>query len=82
MWTMIGLAWGRPLSSKILDTALGAKALAAVNGKLCADYHGVRAVARQVLRHRILTNFNARAQKVTVADLIDKLLADLQPNGS
>jgi MoxR-like ATPase len=73
--------WGAsPRASQYL--VLGAKALAAVNGRLCADYQGVRAVARQVLRHRILTNFNARAQKVSVGDLIDKLLADLQPNGN
>jgi hypothetical protein len=39
----------------------------------------VRAVARQVLRHRILTNFNARAQKVTVAELIEKLLRESLP---
>jgi MoxR-like ATPase len=70
--------WGAsPRASQYL--VLGAKALAAVSGKLCADYDGVRAVARQVLRHRILTNFNARAQKVTVNDLIDKLLAEVKP---
>jgi MoxR-like ATPase len=56
---------------------LGAKARAAVTGKLCADYEGVRAVARQVLRHRILTNFNARAQKITVVDIVDKLLGEV-----
>jgi MoxR-like ATPase len=72
--------WGAsPRASQYL--VLGAKALAAVNGKLCADYDGVRAVARQVLRHRILTNFNARAQKVTVSDLIDKILAEVRPDG-
>ena len=71
--------WGAsPRASQYL--VLGAKALAAVHGKLCADYDGVRAVARQVLRHRILTNFNARAQKVTVSDLIEKLLADVRPD--
>src|SRR5256885_7746456 len=70
--------WGAsPRASQYL--VLGAKALAAVNGKLCADYEGVRSVARQVLRHRILTNFNARAQKVSVTDLIDKLLAEVRP---
>jgi len=70
--------WGAsPRASQYL--VLGAKALAAVNGQLCADYEGVRAVARQVLRHRILTNFNARAQKVTVADLVDKLLLEVRP---
>jgi MoxR-like ATPase len=72
--------WGAsPRASQYL--VLGAKALAAVNGKLCADYEGVRAVARQVLRHRILTNFNARAQKMTVSDLIDKLLGEVKPDG-
>jgi MoxR-like ATPase len=72
--------WGAsPRASQYL--VLGAKALAAINGKLCADYEGVRAVARQVLRHRILTNFNARAQKTTVGDLIDKLLAEVRPDG-
>lgn len=72
--------WGAsPRASQYL--VLGAKALAAVKGKLCADYEGVRAVSRQVLRHRILTNFNARAQKVTVAQLIDKLLAEIRPDG-
>jgi MoxR-like ATPase len=72
--------WGAsPRASQYL--VLGAKALAAVKGKLCADYEGVRAVARQVLRHRILTNFNARAQKTTVGDLIDKLLAEVKPDG-
>jgi MoxR-like ATPase len=70
--------WGAsPRASQYL--ILGAKALAAVQGKLCADYDGVRTVARQVLRHRILTNFNARAQKVTVANLIDKLLEQVKP---
>ena len=72
--------WGAsPRASQYL--VLGAKALAAVNGKLCADYEGIRAVARQVLQHRILTNFNARAQKMTVVNLIDKLLAEVRPDG-
>jgi MoxR-like ATPase len=72
--------WGAsPRASQYL--VLGAKARAAVNGRFCADYEGVRSVARQVLRHRIITNFNARAQKVTVADLIEKLLADVKADG-
>jgi MoxR-like ATPase len=73
--------WGAsPRASQYL--VLGAKALAAVNGRLCADYEGVRAVARQVLRHRILTNFNARAQKVMVVDIIEKLLGEVGPEGT
>ena len=72
--------WGAsPRASQYL--ILGAKARAAVSGKLCADYEGVRSVATQVLRHRVLTNFNARAQKVTVNDLIDRLLKEVVPGG-
>jgi MoxR-like ATPase len=70
--------WGAsPRASQYL--ILGAKARAAVSGKFCADYEGVRSVARQVLRHRVLTNFNARAQKITVNDIIEKLLAEPAP---
>jgi MoxR-like ATPase len=36
----------------------------------------IRAVARQVLRHRIVTNFNAEADSVSTVDIIDKLLMD------
>jgi MoxR-like ATPase len=68
---------GSPRASQYL--VLGAKARAAVQGKLCADYDCVRSVARQVLRHRVLTNFNARAQKVSVADVIEKLLQEVTP---
>lgn len=72
--------WGAsPRASQYL--ILGAKARAAVSGKFCADYEGVRSVARQVLQHRVLTNFNARAQKVTVNDVIDKLLGAVTPPG-
>jgi MoxR-like ATPase len=70
--------WGAsPRASQFL--VLGAKARAATRGRLCADYEGVRSVAREVLRHRVLTNFNARAQKVTVSDLIERLLGETKP---
>ena len=73
--------WGAsPRASQYL--VLGAKARAAVTGKLCADYEGVKSVARQVLRHRILTNFNARSQKVTVENLIERLLTDVKPGST
>jgi MoxR-like ATPase len=68
---------GSPRASQYL--VLGAKARAAVLGKLCADYDCVRSVARQVLRHRLLTNFNARAQKVSISDVIEKLLQEVTP---
>ena len=68
--------WGAsPRASQFL--VLGAKANAATTGRLCADEEGIRRVARQVLRHRINPNFNARAQKVDVETLIDRLLKDV-----
>ncbi|MFO1462134.1 MAG: MoxR family ATPase [Verrucomicrobiota bacterium] len=74
------IRWGAsPRASQFL--VLGAKARAAVTGKLCADYEGVRSVARQVLRHRVLGNFNARAQKVQVSELIDRLIRDVPSEG-
>ncbi len=70
--------WGAsPRASQYL--VLGAKARAAVQGRLCADYEGVKSVARQVLQHRLITNFNARAQKATVREIIERLLADVKP---
>jgi MoxR-like ATPase len=74
------VTWGAsPRASQYL--VLGAKAEAALGGRVCADYDGVRAVAREVLGHRILPNFKARAQKVSAMDLVDRLLKEI-PNGA
>ena len=71
------IRWGAsPRASQYL--VLGAKARAAIAGKLCADYDGVKSVARQVLRHRLITNFNARAQKITISDLIEKVIGEVR----
>ena len=72
--------WGAsPRASQYL--VLGAKARAAITGKLCADYEGVRSVAYEVLRHRIITNFQARAQKISAVEVIEKLLKDVPVDG-
>src|SRR5213596_500532 len=72
--------WGAsPRASQYL--VLGAKARAAVSGGICADYETVRSVAHEVLRHRIITNFHARAQKVTPVEIIEKLLKDSPADG-
>lgn len=65
--------WGAgPRASQYL--VLGAKARAAIVGAPCADFAGVRSVARQVLEHRVLTNFKARSQSVTELQVIDQLI--------
>ncbi len=66
------LEWGAgPRASQFL--VLGAKCNALLNGKYSPDIEDVQAVARPVLRHRIVRNFKAEAEGMTVDSLIDKL---------
>lgn len=53
---------------------LGAKALAALDGRSTPLIDDVRRIAIPVLRHRIVTSFNAEAEGVTTVDLIERLL--------
>ncbi len=55
---------------------LGAKALAALDGRLTPLVEDVRQMAIPVLRHRIVPNFNAEADGVNVVELISRLLDD------
>jgi MoxR-like ATPase len=68
------LEWGAgPRASQYL--VLGAKCNALLDGKYSPDIEDVQAVARPVLRHRIVRNFKAEADGVTVDGLIGKLMA-------
>lgn len=53
---------------------LGGKARALLKGRLHVSCEDIRAVAHPTLRHRILTNFQADAERIKVEDIIDKLL--------
>ncbi len=64
-----------PRASQYL--VLGAKALAALDGRLTPDVADVKAVAVPVLRHRIVTNFNAEADGVSAVDLVRRLVEGL-----
>ncbi len=67
------LEWGAgPRASQFL--VLGAKCHALLNGKYSPDIEDVQAVARPVLRHRIVRNFKAEAEGITIDQLIDKLM--------
>lgn len=55
---------------------LGAKALAALDGRLTPLVSDVRQMAIPVLRHRIVPNFNAEADGITAVDLINRLLSE------
>jgi MoxR-like ATPase len=54
---------------------LGAKARALLQGRSHVSFDDVRALARPVLRHRVLLNFQAQSEKITTDHLIEKLLA-------
>ena len=53
---------------------LGGKARALLEGRYHVGFEDIRAFARPVLRHRLITNFHAQAERVTTDTLIDKLL--------
>ena len=53
---------------------LGAKARALLQGRASASFEDVQALARPVLRHRVLVNFTAQSEKVTTDSLIGRLL--------
>jgi MoxR-like ATPase len=75
------VSWGAgPRASQYL--ILGAKARAILNGRFNASEDDVRALANAVLRHRILTNFNAEGDRVTADDIIERLLAAVEPEAA
>ena len=53
---------------------LAAKAKALVNGFTHVTPEHIQSVALPVLRHRIITNFNAEADSITTDDIIKKLI--------
>ena len=75
------LAWGAgPRASQYL--VLAAKARAILSGSFHVTPEHIKAVAAPVLRHRIITNFNAEADGVTTDDVIKVLLDEIPVDGS
>ncbi len=67
------LSWGAgPRASQYL--VIGAKCNAAFNGKYSPDIEDVQAVAPAILRHRIIRNYKAEAEGITVEDIIKALI--------
>lgn len=66
------LEWGAgPRASQYL--IIGAKCNALINGKYSPDIEDVQAIAKPILRHRIIRNFKAEAEGVSVDAIIEKL---------
>ncbi|MGO8745243.1 MAG: AAA family ATPase [Thermoguttaceae bacterium] len=67
------VSWGAgPRASQYL--VLGAKARAVLQGRFYAGCDDIRAVAYPVLRHRIMTNFNAEAEGIKTDEIIRRLI--------
>ncbi|MFT4900164.1 MAG: MoxR-like ATPase [Flavobacteriales bacterium] len=67
------LTWGAgPRASQYL--VLGAKTHAALNGKYSPDIEDVKAVAMPILRHRVMRNYKAEADGVSLEQIIESLL--------
>ena len=63
------VSWGAgPRASQYL--ILGAKALAAMDGRAVPDLEDVNAMAVPVLSHRVVMNFQAEAEGVSAEKLI------------
>jgi len=67
------LEWGAgPRASQFL--VLGAKFNALLNGRYSPDIEDIQAIANPTLRHRIVRNFKAEAEGLSVSDIIEELL--------
>jgi len=70
------ISWGAgPRASQYL--ILAAKARAVMNGKYTPNIDDVRFAMLPVLRHRIITNFNAEAEGIKSVDVINKILNEV-----
>lgn len=67
------ITWGAgPRASQYL--IIGAKCHAALNGKYSPDIEDVKAVAKPILRHRLVRNYRAEAEGFSMDKIIESLL--------
>jgi len=71
------VSWGAGLRAAQY-LLLGGKVRAAFRGRYNVAIEDIRALAHPVLRHRVITNFYAESEGVTVENLIDRLLESVQ----
>jgi MoxR-like ATPase len=70
------VSWGAgPRASQYMT--LGAKTRAILHGRPTPSTDDIRAVARPVMRHRIVTSFSAEADGVGTLEVVDKLVGDV-----
>ena len=68
------LSWGAgPRASQYL--IIGAKCHAAIRGKYAPDIEDVKAVALPIFRHRLVRNYKAEADRMSIERIVAELLA-------
>jgi MoxR-like ATPase len=70
------VTWGAGLRASQY-MVLGGKARALLLGRSHVNFEDIQALAHPVLRHRVLINYRAEAEGVTVDQLVDRLLKSL-----
>ena len=69
--------WGAgPRASQYL--ALGAKAKALLDGRPTPSIEDIQSIAPDILRHRVLPNFNAEAEGIKVDDIVNNLIENTE----
>jgi MoxR-like ATPase len=69
--------WGAgPRASQYL--ALGAKAKALLDGRPTPSIEDIQSIAPDILRHRVLPNFNAEAEGIKVDDIVNHLIKNIE----
>jgi MoxR-like ATPase len=70
------LTWGAgPRACQSL--LLGSQARALLEGRPAASIDDIRALAKPVLRHRLVTSFAAESEGVSSDDVVDQIVGDL-----
>ncbi len=72
-WVNEWVAWGAGLRAA-QNLVLGAKAKALLDGRVHVSADDIRELAHPTLRHRILVNYRAEAEGVSVDGVVDRLL--------
>jgi MoxR-like ATPase len=75
------VSWGAGLRAGQY-LVLGAKVRALLQGRSHVTLDDLKALAHATLRHRILINYRAEAEGITVEKVVDKLLETVQPLGA
>ena len=70
------VSWGAGIRAS-QNLILAGKVRALLLGRYNVSYGDVRALAPSVLRHRVLLNFHAEAERITTDDVVKRLLDEV-----